>query len=117
MESQRGSVSYPGSHSGEVEEESGANVGLWARRISGGAAQLGPGFRGVGQQVWQLSQSCGRVGGKREEEEEQGGLNAERGQDVTQSRDGGLSSCNLGTSEVSGKSILSSVDFWSHYCS
>ena len=64
-----------------------------------------------------MSERGGGGGGKEEEEEEQGGLNAERGQDVTQSRDGGLSSCNLGTSEVSGKSILSSVDFWSHYCS
>lgn len=79
MESQRGSVSYPGSHSGEAEEESGAIVGLWARRVSGGAAQLGPGFRGVGQQVWQLSQSCGKVGGKREEEEGAGWAERRKG--------------------------------------
>lgn len=91
MESQRGSATCPQSHSWEAEE-SGYNVGPWARGVSGGAAQPGSGVSGggvtgmaAGPGLGQGGEGCGyeALGASGRKRKKQGQVKAERGEEVT----------------------------------
>lgn len=88
MESQRGSVTCPQSHSWGVEK-SGWALGLWARRVSGGAAPPQSGISGGG--VAGVAAVLGGLlvpgaGGRPKEEEEAGLGEGRKGEEVTKSQ-------------------------------